>query len=403
MIKQWVNNIISYSSEVDSKNWKATNIIGKPTVYPNYGSFKGTWSPLDGKEEFIEIKFKENVFVKKLKIYETNNPGFIYKISSKNEQGNWTVLYNDDRLQITKKQSRAFSPKLKRTKFLTNEIRIDINCQYLTNKNDSYEIDAIQLIGTMNEEEKDILTLESISKENSLNISRKYEKYINDENESDCSIFVGNEKYFNVMKIILVSQSEFFEGLFFSEMIESQRSYITLPSIKPDLFEEILFFLYTGDLKEENLQYEKLIKLLYSSDYLQLYGLIDLCFSYLSELTDLFLDSIDFLNLSEGLLIYYLKSDYLIIQEYHLFQKLVEWSIFQCRKFNIERTNQNIQQILNPLLFHLRLTLLEDKIKEIESCGYVSKKFLVHFYKSLIKKNQVTEKLRMIGSKKDSL
>ena len=210
------------------------------------------------------------------------------------------------------------------------------------------------------------------------------------------------------MKIILISQSEFFENLFFSEMKESKRSYISIPKIEPEIFNEILFFLYTGNIKDQeeeeeeknqiikeegrrNLNYEKLIKILYSSDYLQIYGLIDLCFAYLMQCSNLFLNSIDFLNLNEGLLIYYLKSNFLLLDEFNLFKKLIEWSKFQCLKFKIKNSNENIKEILNPLLFHLRLTLLKDKIKEIESCPFVSKEFLIYFYKTLIKKKDTIE------------
>jgi hypothetical protein len=40
MIKQWVESVVCYSSELDSKGgWSANNIIGIPTIFPNYGHF----------------------------------------------------------------------------------------------------------------------------------------------------------------------------------------------------------------------------------------------------------------------------------------------------------------------------------------------------------------------------
>jgi hypothetical protein len=39
MIKQWVESVVCYSSELDSKGWSADNLIGIPTVFPNYGHF----------------------------------------------------------------------------------------------------------------------------------------------------------------------------------------------------------------------------------------------------------------------------------------------------------------------------------------------------------------------------
>jgi hypothetical protein len=87
MIKQWVESVVCYSSELDSKGWSADNLIGIPTVFPNYGHFtffffiflnffRTSWSPLEsrGKEEFLEVKFKEKLYLKKLKIFETNCP-----------------------------------------------------------------------------------------------------------------------------------------------------------------------------------------------------------------------------------------------------------------------------------------------------------------------------------------
>jgi hypothetical protein len=265
---------------------------------------------------------------------------------------------------------------------LTNEIRFDINCEKCDG---NFEIDAIQMIGTLDEDsDHRIISLDSISQENSIHLSSKYEKYINDEKESDVSIYVGNQKCFNATKIILISQSEFFENLFFSSMKESKRSYISLPTINPEIFEEILYFLYTGMIKSTELNYSKLLKLLYSADYLQIYGILDLCFAYLSQDFELFLNSKDFLNLSEGTLIYFLESDlHDSVDEYFLFQKCVEWSRFQILKFN---SKEKIQEILIPILFHLKLNSLSDKILEIENSGFVDQKFLIYFYKSLIKK-----------------
>jgi hypothetical protein len=268
------------------------------------------------------------------------------------------------------------------TKCFTNEIRFDINCEKCDG---NFEIDAIQLIGTLDEDsEHRIITLDSISQENSINMSSKYEKYINDEKESDVSIYVGKKKCFNATKIILISQSEFFENLFFSSMKESKRSYISLPTLDPEIFEEILYFLYTGMIKSKELNYSKLLNLLSNADYLQIYGILDLCFAYLSQDFEMFLNSKDFMNLSEGMLIYFLKSDlHESVDEYFLFQRCVDWSKFQISKFNLK---EKIQEVLAPILFHLKLNSLSDKILEIENSGFVDKKFLIYFYKSLIKK-----------------
>lgn len=143
--EQWVHQVVKYSSEYNG--WPAKNVIGKSNTYPNYGDIRTAWAPLrsSGQFEFLELKFETEVYPKALEIYETYNPGAIFKISCKDQNDNWDVIWEGKTCQAeVEGVSRIFKPELKEIHYLITEIRIDMN----TRGSKSWsEIDAVKLIG----------------------------------------------------------------------------------------------------------------------------------------------------------------------------------------------------------------------------------------------------------------
>ncbi|UZO24882.1 uncharacterized protein OCT59_017175 [Rhizophagus irregularis] len=99
----------------------------------------------------------------------------------------------------------------------------------------------------------------------------KNEIISNDQNTSDFiiklkdSIFEDKEVVYHVHKSILNYYSEYFKGLFSSQMIETTDRILTLSEISTNSFENILNFMYTGRVKDVLTDLEEWIDLLYGS------------------------------------------------------------------------------------------------------------------------------------------
>ena len=120
-----------------------------PKVFPKYGSkSKNVWIPKINEDNiFLELSFEQAVFITKISIYETFNPGSISKIFSwKEESQDFHQIYEKSKINELDKdilqESRIFQPPLKTPTFKTNLIRIE----FLTNGK-LIEIDSINIQG----------------------------------------------------------------------------------------------------------------------------------------------------------------------------------------------------------------------------------------------------------------
>ncbi|CAB4425445.1 unnamed protein product [Rhizophagus irregularis] len=111
----------------------------------------------------------------------------------------------------------------------------------------------------------------------------KNEIILNDQNTSDFiiklkdSIFEDKEVVYHVHKSILNYYSEYFKGLFSSQMIETTDRILTLSEISTNSFENILNFMYTGQVKDVLTDLEEWIDLLYGSSRFIIPFLIQKC------------------------------------------------------------------------------------------------------------------------------
>nr|XP_034301073.1 uncharacterized protein LOC105335840 isoform X2 [Crassostrea gigas] len=145
-IHLWASEVTKFSIQFNSGDFSAQQVLGKPNVYPRYGSIPGTWAQATGQLDrvhFIEVKFPRKIFMTKVNIYETYHAGAVVKISAKDGQNQWVDIFNATHAHVIRK-SRKFSPQIKRTMFPVDELRIDVDCS----ASGSYvEIDAIEIVG----------------------------------------------------------------------------------------------------------------------------------------------------------------------------------------------------------------------------------------------------------------
>lgn len=136
-ISQWANEIVDFSDSYGSDSsisYTAVNICGRPSKYPAYGDFAECFSmrrygpvseterefsakDLNGLEtfhEFIIIQYEHYVKPRAIKIYETYNPGTIFRIFAYCcTLRQWKLLYDSIPAPVEKK-AREFCPSIRK-------------------------------------------------------------------------------------------------------------------------------------------------------------------------------------------------------------------------------------------------------------------------------------------------
>ena len=100
---------------------------------------------------------------------------------------------------------------------------------------------------------------------------------------SDIALYVGPRE-FNAHKLILRARSPYFKGLFSSSMRDSDSDGLTITDIEPDVFEQLLRWMYTGELAEGALETADMAEhCLMGANRYELGGLKQLCEAKLCE------------------------------------------------------------------------------------------------------------------------
>ncbi|XP_057325894.1 uncharacterized protein LOC130667961 [Microplitis mediator] len=114
------------------------------------------------------------------------------------------------------------------------------------------------------------------------NAYKNLKNYLNNSTLSDVMIKVKDKEY-PAHKIILVSQSSVFEKMLTTDMKESRENCINLPELDVEVAEELLYFLYHGELDKACENNEMLLKLLEVGHLYQLSNLNNICGLLLSK------------------------------------------------------------------------------------------------------------------------
>ncbi|RIA98392.1 BTB/POZ domain-containing protein [Glomus cerebriforme] len=126
-----------------------------------------------------------------------------------------------------------------------------------------------------------------ICKELPKNIFNEKEIVLNDQNTSDFTIILNDSKEnqvaYHVHKFILEYYSEYFKGLFSSQMREATDKTLTLSEISVHSFENILNFMYTGQVKDDLNDLEQWTDLLYGASRFIIPILIQECEKSISK------------------------------------------------------------------------------------------------------------------------
>ncbi|MGI6037567.1 MAG: hypothetical protein ACOYD6_04995, partial [Limnochordia bacterium] len=141
---QWASGAKA-SSQYRPDRWTPEHMIGKPDVYPKYGDYDQAWtaSTANGGKEWVELFYDEAVYVKRIEVYETYNPGAIVKVEIIDQTGRSHVVW-EDRAQAAPAESRIFAIDNIKVEMPARRVRLELQTDQVPGFN---EIDAVCLIG----------------------------------------------------------------------------------------------------------------------------------------------------------------------------------------------------------------------------------------------------------------
>ncbi|KAL0486915.1 actin-binding protein IPP [Acrasis kona] len=180
-------------------------------------------------------------------------------------------------------------------------------------------------------------------------LSHDMERLFESESFCDVSFLVGpQEKQIMAHRGILTSRSDYFHNMFTVGLRESQENIVKKPNIRPDVFYEVLRFIYSGKV---NICNNNVIEVLKAAAEMDLCKLKKLCLSFIENHSKNCFENQNFLSqLSESTLIEILQSDYLNLSESYIFERVMDWGIFQSSNDLVNTLKNVIQFVRFPLM-----------------------------------------------------
>ncbi len=145
-ITQFADAVIGFSSEYTTASWSASQVLGKPNVYPLYEDNSSAWAPAtrDGQREHLVVAFDTLQTISKVEIYETWVPGAIDTLYVRNASTKqWNQIWAGT-AQAAPTVARIFAVDIPETNYKVDAVRIAINSPIVSGWN---EIDAIAITG----------------------------------------------------------------------------------------------------------------------------------------------------------------------------------------------------------------------------------------------------------------
>lgn len=171
VVDQYVKEVADFSSQYGSDgsiSYVANNVIGKPTLYPEYGDFSSaycmrtyakwwikcdtSYDPIEDPQpllppsvDFLDIRYESAVYPIRVDFYETYNPGSVVRVWGSLEGHGWTLLWSGDPQLGLKAAARIFSPPITQPHRLVNLLRIEFDHRQ---HNYYSALDAVLLVGS---------------------------------------------------------------------------------------------------------------------------------------------------------------------------------------------------------------------------------------------------------------
>ena len=225
-------------------------------------------------DQFIEIKYPQEIFVLEINIYETYHCGAIVKIKLKDlSTDEWKIVWETETASHIE-NSRIFSPTLTKSFFKTNQVRLELDC---TLANSYCEIDAVEVVG-----KKLLIDLDSIED----NYSKNLEKLLFSDIFNAVEFKIDNQ-IVKAHRNILTTRSQYFKNLLCDNLTPDRlRKSIYVDNITYDGFVCLMHYLYTGKI-DENTKCQTVCELIRVSDWYNLEQLDTIGFLFLKSVLSL--------------------------------------------------------------------------------------------------------------------
>ena len=95
LLRQFVDDVIEYSSQLGDEQFAAKRLRGKPAVFPRHYYDAAAWCPKEARtaNEFVEVRFARKVRVAAIELFETWNAGAVKSIKLRHPDGEWVTVY----------------------------------------------------------------------------------------------------------------------------------------------------------------------------------------------------------------------------------------------------------------------------------------------------------------------
>ena len=140
---QWAAHATA-SSEYSSSDWSALQASGEPDTYPDHGDIETAWATLkeDDGIQWLDLDYEVPVWISRVEIYETYNPGAITRIEIYDLDGERHLVWEGS-MELAR-TARISTIDID-ADFPSDRIRIILDTRRVSGWN---EIDAVALIGS---------------------------------------------------------------------------------------------------------------------------------------------------------------------------------------------------------------------------------------------------------------
>jgi hypothetical protein len=140
---QWAAHATA-SSEYSSSDWSALQASGEPDTYPDHGDIETAWATLEEDDgiQWLDLDYEVPVWISRVEIYETYNPGAIAGIEIYDQDGGRHLAWEGS---MEPARTARISTIDIDADFPSDRIRIILDTRRVSGWN---EIDAVALIGS---------------------------------------------------------------------------------------------------------------------------------------------------------------------------------------------------------------------------------------------------------------
>ncbi len=157
----WADKVIGFSSQEGTKKFSSNQILGEPSVMPDFGLSPCSWTPnvQTRKIEWIIVGFAEPIFASQIAINENNYPGAISQIILYDSLDKGYQVYGNNNNVPDRAEGRMLNIFFPKTTYRVKSAKILVN---LINYIDKYQIDAVAISESVDSIKVKINTIKDI-------------------------------------------------------------------------------------------------------------------------------------------------------------------------------------------------------------------------------------------------